>query len=57
MKQKFSTQPSEDGLYEVVRWNEFLCKWEPMIKKFPTKRETDIQVAELNRAYNEELGI
>lgn len=53
MKQKFSTQPSEDGLYEVVRWNEFLCKWEPMGQKFPTKREADIRAAELNRAYNE----
>lgn len=52
--QKFSTQPSDDGQYEVIRWNELLQKWEP-IEWYHTEKEAKERAAELNRDYNEEL--
>ena len=52
--QKFSTQPSDDGQYEVIRWNELLQKWEP-IEWYHTGKEAKERAAELNRDYNEEL--
>lgn len=52
--QKFSTQPAENGGYEVIRWNELLQKWEP-IEWYPTEEEAKRRAAELNKEYREEL--
>ena len=52
--QKFSSQPSDKGGYEIIRWNELLQKWEP-IEWYPTEIETKERSAILNQDYNEEL--
>lgn len=52
--QKFSTQPSEDGKYEVIRWDEVKEAWQKA-DKYPTEDHAKQQADFLNKKYNEEL--
>lgn len=53
--QKYSSQPSEKGGYEVIRWNELLNKWESIKGEiYPTEEQSQKRAAELNKEYEEE---
>lgn len=39
--QKFISQPNEQGLYEIARWNELLGKYEPFESFLPTLNEEE----------------
>ena len=46
--QKFSTQPSEDGKYEVIRWDEVKEAWQKA-DKYPTEDQAKQQADFLNK--------
>lgn len=51
--QKFSTQPSDKGGYEVIRWNEVLQKWE-VRERFITEEDAKRRADELNKEIGQE---
>lgn len=54
--QKFTTQPSNDGQYEICRWNEMEEKWQPIrAEKYPTEEIAKERAAELNKYHAEDV--
>lgn len=55
MKQKFSTEPSMDGRFNVIRWNEFEQRWETL-ETYPTEVMAIERCRKLNEQYREECS-
>ena len=57
MKQKFSTEPSMDGRFNVIRWNELKQKWETLKNEtYPTEVMAIERFRKLNEQYREECS-
>ncbi len=57
MKQKFSTEPSMDGRFNVIRWNELKQKWETLKNEtYPTEVMAIERCRKLNEQYREECS-
>lgn len=54
---KFSTQPSENGWYEIIRKNETTNEWEPINNVvYPTEEQAKQRAEELNKDYNDDAN-
>lgn len=57
MKQKFSTEPTMNGLFNVIRWNELKQKWETLKNEtYPTEVMAIERCRKLNEQYREECS-
>lgn len=54
--QKFVSQPSDNGGYEVAKWNEIQQQYIPMQGEvYPDENEANERAQQINKEYEEEI--